>query len=110
MVDITVDAMAKVMNDYTATTSGTAGNTVTVEIGDGSTFSGNTIDQQATTRITFKADFFTRSEVQQALVEEIEQKAKSLVSGINLMQFTDANNTLRNTINATIDITNKVAT
>lgn len=110
VVDLTVNAMAKVMNDYTATTSGTADNTVTISIGDGSTFSGNTIDQEATTKITFKADFFAKSEVQQALVEEIEQKAKSLVSGINLMQFTNANNTLRNTINATIDISDKVAT
>lgn len=112
VVDATVSAITKtssnILNNQKVTTdqsqmihvSKTKGNVI---------ISGNRFDQKVNLNMNSLLQAMSTSEVKQKMAVEMAQAAKSIVKGINLFQFSDAENEMRTAINETIDISTNVS-
>jgi len=70
---------------------------------------GNTFSQIATVNMQSLMSALTTSEVQQSIIQELAQQAKSITSGLNLVQFADSSNTINSLIEAEIDVLNEIS-
>lgn len=66
--------------------------------------SGNTFTQLANVNMHTLLDALTTEEAQQSIIQELAQEAKSVTSGLNLGQFSDAQNTMNLFMEATINL------
>lgn len=66
--------------------------------------SGNTFTQRATVNMHALLDALSTEEAQQSIMQELAQEAKSVTSGLNLGQFSDAQNTMNLLMEATINL------
>lgn len=66
--------------------------------------SGNTFTQRATVNMHALLDALSTEEAQQSIMQELSQEAKSVTSGLNLGQFSDAQNTMNLLMEATINL------
>jgi hypothetical protein len=66
--------------------------------------SGNTFTQSATVNMHALLDALSTEEAQQSIMQELSQDAKSFTSGLNLGQFSDAQNTMNLLMEATINL------
>lgn len=65
---------------------------------------GNQFKQTATINMQALMDSLQTAEAQQSLIQELTQDAKSIISGLNIGQFSDATNTLNTLIEAELSI------
>lgn len=70
---------------------------------------GVNFNQKAAVNISALLDAMVTQEAQQQLATELAQKAKSVVSGVNLFQFTNASNEIDTFMKASIDISTNIA-
>ncbi len=66
--------------------------------------SGNTFSQRANVNMHALLDALSTEEAQQAIMQELAQEAKSVTSGLNIGQFSDAQNTINLLMEATINL------
>lgn len=66
--------------------------------------SGNTFSQRATVNMHTLLDALTNEEAQQSIMQELAQEAKSVTSGLNVGQFSSAQNTMDLLMEATINL------
>lgn len=66
--------------------------------------SGNTFTQRANVNMHALLDALSTEEAQQSIMQELAQEAKSVTSGLNLGQFSDAQNTMNLLMEATINL------
>jgi hypothetical protein len=66
--------------------------------------SGNTFTQRATVNMHALLDALSTEEAQQSIMQELAQDAKSVTSGLNIGQFSDAQNTMDLLMEATINL------
>ena len=66
--------------------------------------SGNTFTQRATVNMHALLDALSTEAAQQSIMQELAQEAKSVTSGLNLGQFSDAQNTMNLLMEATINL------
>jgi hypothetical protein len=66
----------------------------------------NVFEQRATVSIKALQTTLLNTEINQKIDQQIAQAAKSVISGINLLQFSNAENTIDNLIKACIEIKN----
>ena len=66
--------------------------------------SGNTFSQRANVNMHALLDALSTEEAQQAIMQELAQEAKSVTSGLNIGQFSDAQNTMNLLMEATINL------
>lgn len=66
--------------------------------------SGNTFRQQANVNMHTLLEALSTEEAQQSIMQELAQEAKSITSGLNIGQFSDAQNTLNLLMEATINL------
>jgi len=66
--------------------------------------SGNTFTQRATINMHALLDALSTEEAQQSVMQELAQEAKSVTSGLNVGQFSDAQNTMNLLMEATINL------
>jgi hypothetical protein len=66
--------------------------------------SGNTFTQRATVNMHALLDALSTEEAQQSIMQELAQEAKSVTSGLNIGQFSDAQNTMNLLMEATINL------
>jgi hypothetical protein len=69
----------------------------------------NTMNQKVTVNMKALLNALTTTKAQQDLSAELAQKAKSVASGINLFNFTDANNEMDTYMKAAIDISTNIS-
>ena len=108
VVDLVVDSVAEVHNTNWQQCNTNSVQTTSIDVGAGSHVSNNTFENDNLQTCTLNLDITQHSDVQQQLAANIEQKAKSLVSGINLGQFTHADNYTNLSMNAAIDISSAI--
>ena len=99
----TAEAISKVSTDIINNTSSKAYNAQIIEnrnIKGDVNISGVTQTQKVTINMQALLDALSTSESQQKLSAELEQTAKSIVSGLNLLQFSDADNSIDNYLKA----------
>lgn len=70
---------------------------------------GNVFYQRATVNMKVLMKAIATEEARQQIVYEISQEAKSLISGLNIGQFSDASNTLDILMEATINMTSVIS-
>lgn len=66
--------------------------------------SGNTFSQRANVNMHTLLDALSSEEAQQSIMQELSQEAKSVTSGLNLGQFSDAQNTMNLLMEATLNL------
>lgn len=66
--------------------------------------SGNTFSQRANVNMQALLDALSTEEAQQSIMQELAQEAKSVTSGLNIGQFSDAQNTMNLLMEATINL------
>ncbi len=66
--------------------------------------SGNTFTQRANINMHALLDALSTEEAQQSIMQELAQEAKSVTSGLNLGQFSDAQNTMNLLMEGTINL------
>lgn len=69
---------------------------------------GNQFTQTATINMQALMSSLQTAEAQQALIQELTQDSKSLISGLNIGQFADATNTLNTLIQAELSIVTQI--
>lgn len=70
--------------------------------------SGNTFSQKASINMTALFDALTQEENQQKILLDVVQNAKSLIKDINLVQYSNSNDTLNTIVNATSNILSNI--
>lgn len=70
--------------------------------------SNNTFTQKATINMSALLNAMVDQSAQQKLTEELTQSAKSLISGINLFNFSNAQNQIENYVKAVVNITTNI--
>lgn len=109
---ITLKAISKVATNIIQNQkiSVDTGQMISVSGGKGDVvISGNHMNQQVQVDMDQLLKAMVTQEAQQNLASEVAQQAKSLMSGINLFQFTDATNILDSYMEASIDINTTVS-
>jgi len=89
------EAVAKVSNNIISTTKLTTDQTQIISVTDVDgdvVISGNTFTQKANINIKSLLNALVQEDIQQDLTMQIAQECKSIVSGLNLFQFPDAQN------------------
>jgi len=66
--------------------------------------SGNTFTQRANVNMHALLDALSTEEAQQSIMQELAQEAKSVTSGLNIGQFSEAENTMNLLMEATINL------
>ena len=67
------------------------------------------MDQKVDVNMDALLKAMVQTDVKTKMAQDLAQQAKSVVSGINLFQFTDANNTMEAYMKASIDISNNIS-
>ena len=101
-----VDAAMKVLYEVSTSTSIETDQKITqiVNAKGDVVISGNTLKQDSNTKLISAMKSVSSNNVQQKLAVKLSQAAKSVVSGLNLGQVSDAENEINSTINATTDL------
>lgn len=106
------EAVAKVSNNIIMTTKLTTDQTQVISVTDvdGDVhISGNTFTQKANINIKSLMNTLVQEDIQQALTMEIAQAAKSIVSGLNLFQFPNAQNEINLFLKASAELMNTIS-
>lgn len=70
---------------------------------------GNTFTQIATINMQALMNALSSSEAQQSIIQELAQEAKSITSGLNIVQFSDSENILNTLLEAEISIITEIS-
>lgn len=108
---VIINAVAKVTSDLVQKTSISTDTSQMIYITDTGgdvIIKGNVMTQKAVLNMTAVFDALNSVEVQENIATEIAQSAKSLISGINLAQFSDATNDIEELINTCIEIVTNI--
>lgn len=106
------EAVAKVSNNIITKTKLTTDQSQIISVTDveGDVhISGNTFTQKANINIKSLMDVLVQEDIQQALTMEIAQAAKSIVSGLNLFQFPNAQNEINLFLKASAELMNTIS-
>lgn len=107
VIDIYSKIAAETVQSSTISTSNTQIISVTGTGGDVN-ITGNTITQKANVNMTVLMDSISNVDAQQRIGVQLDQLAKSLISGLNFFTFDDAKNTAESIVNARTDINNSI--
>jgi len=105
-------AIAKVSSDIIQNTklSLDQGQVISVQDVDGDVvISGDRFTQKATINMTSLLDALSKEESQQKVLMELAQESKSITSGLNLAQFSDAQNIMNSLIDATVSLLSTIS-
>lgn len=106
------EAIAKVSNNIVQQTKLTTDQTQIISVTDvdGDVhISGNTFTQKANINMKSLMNTLVQEDVQQALTAEIAQACKSIVSGLNLFQFPNAQNEINIFLKASAELMNSIS-
>lgn len=106
------EAVAKVSNNIITTTklSTDQSQIISVTDVDGDVhISGNTFTQKANINIKTLMNALVQEDIQQALTMEIAQASKSIVSGLNIFQFPNAQNEINLFLKASAELMNTIS-
>lgn len=106
------EAIAKVSNNIVQQTKLTTDQTQIISVTDvdGDVhISGNTFTQKANINMKSLMNTLVQEDVQQALTAEIAQACKSIVSGLNLFQFPNAQNEINIFLKASAELMNTIS-
>jgi hypothetical protein len=106
------EAIAKVSNNIITTTKLTTDQTQIISVTDVAgdvTISGNTFTQKANVNIKSLMNTLVQEDIQQALTMEIAQTCKSIVSGLNIFQFPNAQNEINLFLKASSELMNTIS-
>lgn len=108
----TTEAIAKVSNNIITSTklSTDQSQIISVTDVDGDVhISGNTFTQKANINMKSLMNALVQEDIQQALTMEIAQTCKSIVSGLNIFQFPDAQNDINLLLKASSELLNTMS-
>jgi len=106
-VDTATEVVNKVATEIIANTDLSTNNSVLIYVSkvDGDfIFSNNVVKQQATLNMSQLMDTLSSDTIQTKLRDELEQSVKSLLSDLNIFQWADAQNSAKQVVNATLDM------
>lgn len=106
------EAVAKVSNNIITKTKLTTDQTQIISVTDvdGDVhISGNTFTQKANVNIKSLMNTLVQEDIQQALTMEIAQACKSIVSGLNIFQFPNAQNEINLFLKASAELMNTIS-
>lgn len=106
------EAVARVSNNIVTTTKLTTDQTQVISVTDvdGDVhISGNTFTQKANINIKSLMNTLVQEDIQQALTMEIAQACKSIVSGLNIFQFPNAQNEINLFLKASAELMNTIS-
>lgn len=106
-----VDIYSKVAAETVQKSEISSNNTQIISItntGGDVNISGNTITQKVNLNMSTLMDSLSNVETQQKIAEQLDQLAKSVVSGLNFFTFDDAKNTAESIVKSQTDITNAI--
>lgn len=78
------------------------------DVGGDVNITGNKFSQTAVINLEAMLSALATAEMRQAIIRDMAQQTKSLISGLNLAQFTDASNTLNTLVAAEIRVLNEI--
>lgn len=109
IIDLTMNAIATVTNDFAVDQIQSANASTSVYIEGYETVFISGLKQEATAKVTGEniADIIQNNEVQQDLVSVLSQTAKSLIDGIPIASFSEAKNEILSGMSATVTLVNK---
>lgn len=108
---IVLNAVAKISSEIIQTSIVTSDNSQIISISDTKgdvIISGNTFIQMATINTKALFEALAQNDAQQKLAVELAQSAKSLTSGLNIGQFSSAENDIDTFVSTSIDIISKI--
>jgi hypothetical protein len=108
----TTEAVAKVSNDIIMSTKLSTDQTQVISVTDvdGDVhISGNTFTQKANLNIKSLMNTLVQEDIQQALTMQIAQACKSIVSGLNIFQFPNAQNEINIFLKASAELMNTIS-
>lgn len=106
------EAVAKVSNNIVSNTKLTTDQTQIISVTDVDgdvVISGNTFTQKANINMKSLMSALVQEDIQQALTMEIAQACKSIVSGLNLFQFPNAQNEINIFLKASAELMNTIS-
>jgi hypothetical protein len=109
---VATEAIAKVSNNIIQNIQLTTDQTQIISVSDVDgdvVISGNTFTQKANLNMQSLMKALVQEDIQQALVMEIAQAAKSVVSGLNLFQYADAQNNINLLLKASAELMNTIS-
>ena len=112
VANVTTKAISTVATNIVQDTKLTSDQTQIISVDGGRgdvNISGNHFNQQVTLNMSALLKAMVTQKAQQDLSLQVQQAAKSLCSGLNLGQFTDATNIMNTYVEAAIDITSQVS-
>lgn len=108
VTDVYVNAATRVSQDTEISNNNTQVISISGTQGD-VIIDGNTVVQKATLNVASLMKAVSSQDVQQKITAEIDQLAKSLVSGLNFLTFSNAKSTADNLVKAASDITAEIS-
>lgn len=106
------EAVAKVSNNIIQDSKLTTDQTQIISVSDVDgdvNISGNTFTQKANINMKSLMNALVQEDIQQALTQEIAQTCKSIVSGLNIFQFPDAQNEINVFLKASSELMNTIS-
>ncbi|CCV02267.1 Lipid membrane protein [Invertebrate iridescent virus 30] len=106
------EAIAKVSNNIIQNSKLTTDQTQIISVTDidgDVNISGNTFTQKATINMKSLMNVLVQEDIQQALTQEIAQTCKSIVSGLNIFQFPNAQNEINVFLKASSELMNTIS-
>lgn len=106
------EAIAKVSNNIIQNSKLTTDQTQIISVTDINgdvNISGNTFTQKANINMKSLMNVLVQEDIQQVLTEEIAQTCKSIVSGLNIFQFPDAQNEINIFLKASTELMNTIS-
>lgn len=101
------DIIVRIASEIVQNTELTATNTIVITVADTEgdvIISGNTLMQTAIVNMSNLIDSMSTQDIQEKIRSQIDQLAKSLLSGFNVLTFANAKNTADNLVKSTNDI------
>ena len=111
IIDITAKAMAKVSTNIIQKTQLTTDTNQIISVSDvdGDVYIiGNTFYQRASINVQALMNAISSQDAQQEMLLNLVQEAKSMISGLNLVQIADASNTMRVLMQVCINMTTNI--
>lgn len=111
VTDLTIKAIAKVSSSIVQNTGVTTDSTQIISVSHSDhdvIISGNTFTTKATINMQALSKALSSQRAQQELAAELSQVSKSITSGINLFQFSDASNTINNYLSTVLQMTSEI--
>lgn len=106
-VDTATDVVNKIATEIIADTNLSTDNSVVIHVSDVDgdvVISDNVVQQTATVNMSQLMDSLSSDEIQTKLRDELEQNVKSLLSDLNILQWADAQNSAKQVVNATLEM------